>query len=152
MQGSVSNVRIPDECRWQIVRKTANFAVGAPGSAINLFTTLGPQLIGIFGEVRSSLTAHANTASVGIAGLTTIFIAAATGNALTAGLMWAGAAPPASIVSLATVRTPIIIPGDGPGGAWTNIIVTRGAGLTGGVIDFYALWMPLDGYSTLLPA
>ena len=128
---------------WRKAIGNWNFAAdtGAQGE-YDLFVVTGTVIVNVFGVCQADITSGgAATIEVGIPGNTAGIIAQTTFSDLDQYELWVDAAP--------TIHPA----GIGITGATFCFVITNGydvrltigtADLTGGDIDFYALWMPLS--------
>jgi hypothetical protein len=132
-----SNEAFVEESTWTFVTTTT----GATG-AHTLFTVTDNVLVSVFGVCDTNL-AGAGTIEVGVAGNTAGLIAQiADAEDLDDGDNWIDATPE---VGISALPTPSII-NDG-----ADIILTIGTtAITGGVIDFYCLWRPLNNDASVV--
>lgn len=122
-------------------------AWGDDGGALDggaIFEVTGVIQVKLYGEVNTSLAGGA-TVEVGIAGATAIFMPQETDTNLDAGHVWINEGTPAAYYIIgeeqaAADNLPIYM----LNGQDIIFTVSGGQNVTGGVIDFYALWAPLS--------
>jgi hypothetical protein len=120
-----------------------NAGSGATGT-ITLYTATGDCLASVFGVCSEDLvSAGGGTASLGLVGNTTAWIAATTATDIDSGESWVDNAPG---IGEAPTATRIV-----PRGA--DIILTVGtSAITDGTITFYCLWRPLSDDGNIVAA
>ena len=143
----------PVQAGWRIATKEATFAGGTAnargdfdgtGNPATLFTVTGTVMVVIFGHCTTLLAGASATLEVGVSGNTAALIAQTLGTDIDAGEVWRDATPG---LGAETLNDPIVI----VGGA--DIIETVGtANLTGGVITYYCLWLPLSADGNVVAA
>lgn len=106
------------------------------GDPFTIFTVTGLVVARIFGFCKTDLAGASATLEVGTAKGTAAIIAQSTATDIDANEIWHDATPDASVEALTVAPQEII---------GQNVIGTVAtANITGGVIDFYALWYPLS--------
>lgn len=131
-----SNEAFIEESTWTFVTTTT----GATG-AHTLFTVTDNCLVSVFGICDTNI-AGAGTIEVGVAGNTAGLIAqVADAEDLDDGDIWVDATPGVGVEAVPST----FILNDG-----ADIILTIGTtALTGGVVDFYCMWRPLNNNASV---
>lgn len=132
------------------VKKTVTFTgaagAGAQGT-FNVFNVTGAVVFKILGICEVDLVGASATASVGISGNTTLYIASTTATNIDAGLSWTDNTPGTGEAANTASLTPRILPNS------NNIIGTIAtADVTAGRISFYGFWRPISDDGNVVPA
>lgn len=135
---------VPITTNGLVVSKSITYSAATTGAtgASTLFTVTGDVLVRVFAICSADLTSGgAATIEVGIAGNTAALIAQSTATDIDAGEVWIDTSP-GTIQALPSQY--ILANG-------TDIIQTIATTtVTGGVLDYYALWTPLSNNGNLI--
>ena len=138
--------RVPIDELGFIETKTITYAAGTTGAtgATTLFTVTGDVVVRVFAKCTDDLTSGGTaTIEVGIAGNTASLIALTTATGIDSGEIWLDTGP-ATVEALPSER--ILVEGTDISQKITD------ATITGGVLTYYCLWVPLSADGKVVAA
>lgn len=118
-----------------------SLTVAGAGTSQSLFTVTGAIKCYLIGYCTTNLSATADNVSVGTAASTQALIANTAAQDIDAGELWIDATP--AVTETAPTAYTLLV-GD--------IILTKTANATAGVIDFYLFWKPISADGCVTPA
>jgi hypothetical protein len=151
--GSLYIAGTPVQAGWRIATTTATFAGGTAnargdydgnGNPATLFTVTGTVMVVVFGHCTTDLAGASATLEVGVTGNTAAIIAQTTATGIDATYVWRDAGP---ALGTELLNDPQVIVG-----GFDIIETSATANITGGVITYYCLWLPLSADGNVVAA
>ena len=131
------------------VKKTITFDGGTTNAIgdengtndpFDIFTVTGTVLVKVFGICTTDLAGASSTVEVGVAGNTAAIIALTTGTNIDANEIWRSGTPDVGVVAYTVSNIAQFLVANG-----LNIRgEVKTQNMTGGVIDFYCLFVPIS--------